>query len=168
MMGGVWFVGAALVAVGVAGGWAWVRRRAALMEQRVRLLLADELEPRSSFPSLVSIPARHERTVFASDLSDPLFRGFPAGIDVELQVSESEIVVQHDASTPAWIPLRRVKETTFVASFLEREAPDGGALLRIVWNRGGETLWTVFRVDAWVEAEKVRQQVHLRSQGWRR
>lgn len=167
MSGGVWLVSGAFVGSLIVAAWFWIHRRVAAMDRRARRLLADELEPRSSFPAVVSVPVRHERTVLACDLSDPLLHSFPAGADASLEVTERELVIRHQTRNEAWIPLRRVTQSSFIPSFLGNKAPEGGALLRVVWQRGEETLWTVFRVDSWVDAEKVRQQVHLRAHGWR-
>lgn len=167
MSGSLWILGGLLIGSSIVAAWIWVHRRADAMDARVRALLADAIEPRSSFPTLVSVPVRHERTVFASDLADPLFQSLPAGADVMLEVTDSEIVVGYEGQNDAWIPLGRVSQSSFIPSFLGSNAPKGGALLRVVWRRGGETLWTVFRATSWVDAEKVRQQVHLRAHGWR-
>lgn len=156
-----WLLALGVVAVAVAIGVRFVHRRARELSDRTRAIRDDALEPRSTFPSLVSVPAVHLRTVFARESIAPLLEGFPAGIEVALEVSESEVVLRSDDQV-VWIPLTRMSEAVFVNAFESQAAPDGGALLRLTWRRGGALLWTVFQTASWVDAEKVRQQLHMR------
>lgn len=140
-----------------------LRRRARRLAARARALLDDPLEPRSTFPSVVSIPARHLRTVFAREETDPLLEGFDADRPVIVEVTDCELVVRPEQQPGVWVPLTRVRDAVFLRFFEHRRVPEGGALLRIGWERGGQALWSVFAVDGWVDAEKVRQQLHMRS-----
>lgn len=156
-----WLGGVVTVAV-VALGVGYVRRRARELSARARALLDDALEPRSTFPSVVSVPAVHLRTVFARESLAPLLDGFSAGAEVMLEVTDYEAVLRSSDDDVAWIPLSRVSEAVFIRDFEEHRPPEGGALLRLTWRRGGVLLWTVFQTGQWVDAEKIRQQLHMR------
>lgn len=147
----------------VWGAWSLYKQVKSLAG-RANALKADALEPRSSFPTLTTAAARHLRTAFADAGLDAFLPGFPAETDVCLGITERELTLE-TGGRESWIPLARVKDSAFLRTYEALDAPKGGALLSVVWERGGERLSTVFRIERWVEAEKVRQQLHMRTSG---
>ncbi len=126
-----------------------------------RRLEAEPLEPVSGAPQLVpAVPAVHLRTLVSG--RDACLVELPAGVDGALSVTGRELLLTTD--TPLHVPIRRILEAGYLASF---EGLDGreGVLLAVVWRRAGERLTSVFLVRARRhDVEKIRREIHLRQE----
>ena len=109
---------------------------------------------------VVAARVEHLRTVIGPE--DACLPGFVAGSSGLLSLCDKELRL--DASGSVHIPLSRVAEAVFMASFEgARSAPDG-VLVRVSWLRAGERLESVFRIlGRRLEAERLRREIHLRA-----
>lgn len=130
-----------------------------------RRLVADALEPVRPSPPVAYARGAHLRTTLLGNELDACLPDFPPGLHGDLAVTERDLLIT-DASGEALLhlPLSRVVEPALLRSFNGIDADEVGALLRVSWERGGETLASVFAVDGRrVEAERLRREIHLRS-----
>lgn len=153
----VWGVVVVLVAaLGASLLWLVLRRARRLSEISQRLL-ADALEPRSTFPSVVLVRGVHIRTVLDEGGADPLLPGLVAGAPCTVEVSDREVVVGETS-----IALHRIADGALVGAFEDVRTGEGDGLFRLRWRRGGLNLSTVVRFARRLDAEKVRRELHLR------
>lgn len=155
---------ALLLVLGAAAALA-VFRRARSIAAAVRRVRAQPGEPRSSYPSLAVVPARHLRTALAPRHGYAELEEFPSGLEGTLAVTERELVLEAPDGPGFHLPLSRVADSRFLGTPQEGAGGAGGAtLLRIEWECGGEPLSSTFEIlGSRLHAEKIRREIQLRT-----
>lgn len=136
-------------------------RRLALRAGRAR---AEAIEPRSTYPTVAVVRARHLSTHLAGTRLALSLQAFPPGAEGELGVTDREVVLSSGFDTLLYVPLERVSEAALVGAFGDVVAGDHTQLLRVSWTAGGEAVASVFEIAARRhDAERVRREAHLRA-----
>ena len=148
----------AVVVVIVLAGL-YLGRQSLRIRARTRRLLSDQLPPAVGGPAVAAARVEHLRTSLGRE--DACLPGFVAGATGLLSVGDRE--VRLDAGGSAHIPMGRIEEAVFMASFEGARSAVDGVLVRIPWRLADERLESVFRVlGKRLDAERLRREIHLR------
>lgn len=142
-----------------------VVKRARQIRARDQRVVADALEPRSTFPTITVAPSRHVQSVLGTEGYRLAWREFPESAEGLLGVTDREVVLVTKRYEDIFhVPLARVYEASLIGQFGALQSTPHATLLRLTWNRGGERISSIFVVEGnRAAAERVRREIHLRA-----